>query len=283
MIIVQISDLHVTRKGGLVVGKVDTAGSLARCVEKILKLEPRADALFASGDLTENGAPEEYRHLHELLAPLTMPVYLMPGNHDDRDSLCAAFPGHKYLIPDAAQTINPLPPGEGRVREKASAAFLDYVVEMQGLRMIALDTVVPRRGGGMLRAEQLLWLDERLADAETPALIFLHHPPFATGIGFMDKIALANPDELGRVIEKHHNVEAIVCGHVHRAMCRRWHGTVAMSCPSPAHQITLDLRSGGSESFIMEPPGFLLHYWNGTNLVSHTVPAGDFAGPYSFE
>jgi 3',5'-cyclic AMP phosphodiesterase CpdA len=264
MIIAQISDLHIQRKGELAFGKVDTAACLKRCVDAILRFEPQPDVLFASGDLADFGTAEEYRYLRELLAPLPIPVYLMPGNHDDRENLRLEFHDHAYF--------------------NYGGAFLDYTVEVYPLRLIALDTVVPHQGGGLLRPEQLQWLDERLGEQRRkPTMLLLHHPPFATGIPFMDAIALANAEKLGRIVEKYRNIEAVVCGHVHRSISRRWHGTIAMTCPSPAHQITLDLREDSPESFILEPPGFLLHYWDGATLVSHTVPVGDFAGPYPFE
>jgi 3',5'-cyclic AMP phosphodiesterase CpdA len=40
-----------------------------------------------TGDLVDSGAEAQYRHLRELLAPLRCPYHLMPGNHDDRDTL----------------------------------------------------------------------------------------------------------------------------------------------------------------------------------------------------
>ena len=264
MVIAQISDLHIRRKGEFVCGRVDTAACLRRCVDALLKLEPRPDGVFASGDLVELGLAEEYQYLRELLAPLPLPVYLMPGNHDNRGNLRREFRDHAYL-------------DNGK-------AFLDYTVEAYPVRLIALDTVIPHQGGGLLRPEQLRWLDGRLGEQPSkPALLFLHHPPFATGIPWMDALALANAEELGEIVAKYRNIEAVLCGHVHRSICRRWHGTITMTCPSPAHQITLDLRRDSSETFTLEPPGFLLHYWNGTTLVSHTVPVGDYAGPYSFE
>ena len=55
-----------------------------------------------------------------------------------------------------------------------------------------------------------------------------------------------------------------------------------MSCPSPAHQVVLDLRDYAPSRFSMEPPGFLLHRWAGGILTSHTAAIGDFAGPFPF-
>jgi len=108
MIIAQISDMHIRPHGQLAYRRVDTAWFLARCVEQLGRMAPRPDIVLATGDLVDAGHPDEYRHLRELLGPLPMPVYLIPGNHDDRDALAREFGDHAYL------------PREGR--------FLHYVL-----------------------------------------------------------------------------------------------------------------------------------------------------------
>ena len=70
---------------------------LARCVQEIRRLRPQPDLVIATGDLVDLGIAEEYAHLRQLLAPLPMPCYLIPGNHDERGALREAFPEHAYL------------------------------------------------------------------------------------------------------------------------------------------------------------------------------------------
>jgi len=93
LLVCQISDLHVKAPGQLSYRVVNCAAMLARCVEEILRLPQRPDLVVATGDLTDAGRAEEYAHLRELLAPLRMPVYFIPGNHDERGALRAAFSG----------------------------------------------------------------------------------------------------------------------------------------------------------------------------------------------
>lgn len=262
MLIAQITDFHIKLPGRLAYRVVDTSACLEHCVAQLMKLDPLPDLVLATGDLTDFGRPEEYRHLRELLAPLTMPVYSIPGNHDEREAFKAAFSDCAWL-----------PGGE----------FVQYVVDGYPLRLIGLDTVVPLQSGGALCEDRLDWLDRRLAEApDRPTVIFMHHAPFTTGIAHMDRIGLANADGFGRVVSRHPQIEKIVCGHLHRAIDTRWCGNAVSTCPSPAHQVALDLRPDGPSAFMMEPPGYQLHWWNGSQLVTHTAFIGSFAGPYPF-
>jgi 3',5'-cyclic AMP phosphodiesterase CpdA len=263
MLLCQISDTHIKAGRKLAYGIVDTASMLERCVAQILKLPQQPDAVIATGDLVDYGRPDEYALLRELLAPLTMPLYLLAGNHDERGELRASFPDHQYL--------------------RQWDPFVQYAINEHPLRLVALDTVIPMQGGGTLCAERLAWLDRTLkAQPDTPTVVAMHHPPFVTGIGHMDRVSLANVDALAHVIARHPQVERVIAGHLHRPITVRFAGTVASTCPSPAHQVALDLAVDAADNYILEPPGFQLHWWNGRALVTHTAYIGDFAGPYPF-
>ncbi len=264
MILAQISDLHIKAGGKKSYSVVDTAASLRRCVAHLKGLKQKPEALIITGDLVDFGKDEEYAYLQELLAPLTMPIYLIPGNHDEREALRRAFPQHAYLR-DGGERI-------------------EYVIDHHPLRIVALDTVIPRASGGELAEASLVWLDRVLAEApDKPTVVIMHHPPFKTWIGHMDEIGLANPGALETVIARHPQVERVLCGHLHRSIQARFGGTIASTCPSPAHQVELDLSPEAPSRFVMEPPGFQLHAWSpGEGIISHTVAIGDFDGPYPF-
>jgi len=264
MLIAHISDLHIRVPGELAYQRVDTAAHLRRCVAHILAQDPRPDVVVATGDLADLGRPEDYAHLARLLEPLQMPVYLIPGNHDAREALRAAFPHHGYL--------------------RETGTFLQYTAKVGPLRLVALDTAVPGEGGGLLCASRLRWLEDQLArEPAAPTIILMHHPPFDTGIGHMDELGLRVEHPLEPIIRRHPNVERILCGHLHRTIFHRYAGTIAVTCPSPAHQVALDLSVGAPPRFIMEPPGYILHRWTeSTGVVSLNVVVGDYEGPYPF-
>lgn len=253
MLIAQISDLHARLPGELSYGTIDSAANISRCVRHIAGLEPRPDAVLATGDLVHGGAGAEYAHLRELLAPLTMPIYPIPGNHDERGAFATAFAGY---FPNVS-----------------GAEALFYAVDVHPVRLIALDSVVPGEESGALEDVQLDWLRATLASArERPTLLFVHHPPIATGFQHMDEIALdaRSAARLGDIVEHNPQVVRVACGHVHRAVNTRWRGSVVSVCPSAAYQARFNLL-GGFEPDPREPPAYQLHYWNGRELVTHTV------------
>ena len=93
MLVAQISDFHVAVPGSQIDQEHRTSAQLARAVAHLGRLRPRPDLVLCTGDLVQDGEAEEYRRLVELLEPLAMPYYVIPGNHDDREGLRAAFAG----------------------------------------------------------------------------------------------------------------------------------------------------------------------------------------------
>ena len=274
MLVAQITDTHILAPGLIFKAPIapappgtertradiDTGACLARAVAALNALRPLPDVAIVTGDLVEHGEAAEYDHLRQLLAPLAMPVFVIAGNHDSRAPLREAFATDGYFAPDG---------------------FLHYTVEDYPLRLVALDTSIPGEHRGMLCEERLRWLDATLAAAPLrPTLVTMHHPPFPTGITYMDGMGLQNIAALAEIVARHPQIERIACGHLHRSIDRRFAGTVAGTAPSTAHQIQLDLRPGARLHFRFEPPGYQLHLWEAASgLVTHTAILGDWSGP----
>ena len=265
-LIAQISDLHIKRPGELAYGHVDTAAALSRCIDELNRLSPRPELIVISGDLVDTPAKEEYDHLKTLLAPLEIPFVAIPGNHDDRGWMRSALPEQPYVQPDGA---------------------LNLATSFGDLDIVLLDSSVPGASYGLLDADALHWLDATLGGApKRPAFLFLHHPPFVTGIMHMDVQNLRNAADLAAVLRRHKRTRLIAAGHVHRSVLTMFAGVAATICPAPNHTVALDLDARMPHSFRIEPPAFHLHAWfpdaDFGNAVTHFVPIGNFDGPHPF-
>jgi 3',5'-cyclic-AMP phosphodiesterase len=266
MIIAQISDFHVRPPGKRAYGGIATNAMLRAAVGRIAALDPAPDCVICTGDLTDCGLPEEYAEVADALAALPMPAYLIPGNHDRREVLRETLaPTHRYLTQDAE--------------------FLHYVVDDFPVRLIALDTVVPGSHSGEICARREAWLARALDKGNgKPTLVFMHHPPFRTGVTAMDAMMCRTSGSFGELIARHPNIERVVAGHYHRPIVVRWAGTIGFVAPSTAHQVALDLRETEPTRLVMEPPGLALHvYREGVGMASHVVPIGDFGPVRDFE
>jgi 3',5'-cyclic-AMP phosphodiesterase len=264
--IAQISDLHIKPPGRLAYGRVDTAKALERCVAALNAFEPAIDFVVISGDLADTPATEEYEHLRQLLAPLKLPFAVIPGNHDGREMMRAAFPEGTYASPSGP---------------------LNQTVAVGPLDLILLDSSVPGKPYGELDAATLQWLDTELRGApDRAALVFLHHPPFVSGIWHMDRQNLRSASELAAILRRYPRVQHIGSGHIHRSVMTMFAGVTCTICPAPNHAVDLDLDQLRQPSFTVEPPAFHLHIWSAGeslgHVVTHQALIGDFDGPYPF-
>jgi 3',5'-cyclic-AMP phosphodiesterase len=223
----QLSDPHVHDDA--------SAEALAAAVRSVLALSRLPDAVLVSGDLAEHGAEEEYTRVRELLAPLPMPVRVLPGNHDDPEALRAQL--------DASE-----------------------VTDVDGLRLIACDTTQPGRDDGRLDVERLA---ARLAESNSPTIVAMHHPPVEIGIPAMDDIGLPEADRaaLAELLARSPHVRRVIAGHVHRGAFATLGGCGVVTCPSTHLQAKLEI--GATEfTIVNEPPAFAVH----TATVSHIQP-----------
>ena len=214
--------------------------------------------------MTDFGRPEEYEHLKALMKGIPFPVYMLVGNHDDAQVMRQVFPEHEYL---------------------GTSGPLQYSLKVGDIQLIALDTTTPQESFGQLSTENIEWLESELQKhSDIPVIIAMHHPPFKTLIGHMDQIGLLQgAEELKKVVMRYSNIERIICGHLHRSISVMFGNTIASTCPSPAHQVVLDLDVNAKSQWNLEPGGIQVHAWTSEDgLVSHILPVGKFDGPYPF-
>lgn len=255
MLVAQITDFHVKGPGRLLAGRVDTAAGLASAVAHLNVMVPRPEVVLATGDLVNDGTRDQYDQLVEILGALEIELLPIPGNHDDRTGLRAAF---SDVVPDG----DPDDP-------------VDYVVDRGPLRLVGLDTTVPGEHPGLLERDQLAWLDAVLCEApDRPTVVFQHHPPFLTGIDWMDASGLAGREREADLLSRHPQVRAVLCGHIHRPIQCRVGAAVASTWPSTGAQVALAL-DGTPFGYVDEPPAVALHRWTDADgLVSHLCYVG---------
>ena len=264
MLIAHLSDFHISGGNKKAYGVVPTAENLSRCVQHINQLHPKPDLVIVTGDITYDGKLDEAERAAAILEELQYPYYIVPGNHDKRDTLWSVF-------------------GE-RTCPGATSTFINYVIDDHDLRLIGMDSSIPNAPGGELCSERIAWLEKQLAVQPTkPTAIFMHHPPANCGVLETDEDGFIGAEILGRVVAQHPNVKAILCGHIHTLAHLSWNGTVISAAPSMGLQLLLDLSLTLPSQFYNEAPEYLLHYFTpDNNLVTHSVLVKDLDGPYPF-
>lgn len=247
MRIVQITDTHIVAKGShwLSDPSTQTEGRLSRAIARINQLAP--DAVILSGDATDDGSPASYKHLKELLAPLEAPLFLTPGNHDDRDALRTAFS---------------LPEG-----------FIQYTVDAFPVRLLCLDSHIPGEAGGLLCDQRLDWLEAALqTHPEKPTLLFLHHPPVKTGMKCFDKILLAPSPRFESLVQRHPQILALLCGHYHHLCISTYGSKLCYLAPSvaPVHYFAHP-DDDEPAAIELDDPAITLHQINSSTLSSQVL------------
>ena len=266
MLIAQITDTHIKPRGRLAYGNVlDSSSCLKNVVKHCNEFNPTIDLVFVTGDLTDSGQLEEYEEFNKILRDLKIPWFVIPGNHDNKQILMNFFDEHEYL--------------------PRNEKFCNYVIDKYPFVLMGLDTTVPGENYGELCNERLQWLVLNLKRySSKPIFLFMHHPPFVTGIDGMDNQNLKNSSKFFEILRSYPQVKHIACGHVHRATETVIDGVGISIAPNGAHSVHLDINSKKPPMFIMEPPTIRIFKLNliNENVVSHLSFVGKYDGPYPF-
>ncbi len=253
---------------------VDNNARLTSAVSVIGAEAPALAAVVLTGDLTNWGRPAEFDNLASLLSPLAVPLLPIPGNHDDRDLLRSTFPHMPWVDASHASwvtTIAATGVAPGVATEVAPAGVAGAgVAGAPTVRIIGLDSTIPGRAGASFDVERESWLRSVLADAhDGPTLLAVHHPPFTTGVGWMDRSGFIGVDRLAAVLAEH-PVDRILCGHFHRPISSTIAGIPVQVCLSTVQHVDLDLAPGAGVSLIVDPVGYQIHRIARSGIVTHT-------------
>ena len=209
--VLQITDTHLfADSSGCLLG-LNTEQSLNAINEEVRARHLPADLILATGDLVHDGTPAAYRRIFSHLENYGLPVYCLPGNHDEALTL--------------QQSLH-----DGIIQYTQHAHHGDW-------HFIFLDSTIANSEGAHLTAETLEQLEAQLQSApDSHTLVCLHHQPVPMGSRWLDTMAVDNPDAFFTIIDRHPQVRGILWGHVHQAYDGRHNDIKLMSSPSTCIQ-----------------------------------------------
>ncbi|MEU4013707.1 phosphodiesterase [Microbacterium sp. NPDC028030] len=259
--ILHVSDTHFVGDGDLLHDRIDSDKNLAELFDGFAKSNTRPEAIVFTGDLADTGRPDAYRRLRELVEPaaerLDAQVIWVMGNHDER----VAF--RQSLLDETADESEPV----------------DRVFDINGLRIIALDSTVPGHHHGEITEEQLAWLSDVLAvPAPDGTLIALHHPPVPSPLGLIALVELKNQERLAEVI-RGTDVRGVLGGHLHYSTHSTFAGVpvsvASATCYTQDLNVVYPAARGqdGAQSYN------LVHVY-GDRVLHSTVPIGQYPTVY---
>lgn len=188
--IIQISDTHLFSDPEQELLGVKTRESF-QAVLKLLQQEQALNYVIHSGDMSQDQSPESYLYLAEALKQLQIPVYYVPGNHDDPAIIKQIYPCENIKN--------------------------DKQILWETWQIILLNSRKPDSIGGCLDASQLLYLEECLkAYPNHFTIFFFHHHPILVGSEWLDKIGISNRENWWKIINQYAGVKAVFFGHVHQ-------------------------------------------------------------------
>lgn len=226
--IIQISDSHLFADASQSLLGVNTEESFQAVVSFIKNAAGKIDLIIHSGDLSQDGSKESYERVAQALKELQVPVYYIPGNHDNVRTLTAVYPiepisGHKHIV-------------------------------LKNWHIILLNSQKPGCVEGYLDASQLTYLQHCLQTyPEHQAIIVFHHQPVLMGCAWLDNLGLKNADEFWQLISGYPKVNSVLFGHVHQENVQMVNGVKCYSVPSTCIQFARDCDEFGLENL---PPGY---------------------------
>ncbi|WP_308421661.1 phosphodiesterase [Microbacterium album] len=253
-LLVHLSDTHLRAEGG--VFGVDAVGNVNRVLAQLEASGGRPDALIFTGDLADLGEEEAYAQLRAAVEPaaarLGARVIWVMGNHDDRDVF------RRELL------------------DGAGDAPVDAVHDLDGLRVVVLDTSVPGEHHGEISDAQLDWLALELAvPAPHGTILAMHHPPVPCVLDLATLVELRDQRRLADVL-RGSDVRSILAGHVHFSTSATFAGIPVSVASATCYTQDLAVADGGMRPRDAGQAYNLVHVYEET-VVHSVVPFTDAA------
>jgi Icc protein len=254
--LLHVSDTHLLGGGRRLYDRVDADRHLRELFEEFEASGGRPDAIVFTGDLADRGEPEAYDLLRRIVEPaaarIGSRVIWVMGNHDDRDAF------RRGLLRDVAGGQRPV----------------DRVDDVNGLRVITLDTSVPGRHHGELSGDQLDWLAEELSiPAPEGTILAMHHPPVPSVLDLAASVELRDQGALAEVVAGS-DIRSIIAGHLHYSSTATFAGVPVSVASASCYTQDLNVPVGGTRGRDGARAFNLVHVYPKTVLHS-VVPLGE--------
>jgi 3',5'-cyclic-AMP phosphodiesterase len=252
--LLHLSDTHLLAGDARLYGRVDSGAHLRELFEQIEDSEGRPEAIIFTGDLADRGEAGAYERLREIVEPaaarLGADVIWVMGNHDER----AAFRSHL-------------------LGEVATTRPVDRVYNVNGLRVITLDSSVPGHHFGEVTPSQLDWLAEELSiSAPHGTVLAMHHPPLPSVLDLAVLVELRDQASLAEVLYGS-DVRTILAGHLHYSSTGTFAGIPVSVASATCYTQDLTVPVGGTRGRDAARAFNLVHVY-GSTVVHSVVPVG---------
>ncbi|MFK7992765.1 MAG: metallophosphoesterase [Granulosicoccus sp.] len=236
--------------------RTDLVEAIDKLIAELKNLEKYLDFVAITGDIAEAGDSASYQRLKSLLEAFSIPVYLIPGNHDQREPMRNVY-----------SSFLPL----------ANSGPLDFHIELGDTQIIGLDTLIEGKDTGQLSEVQLSWFSSHIRQNHfAHSVIMIHHPPFPTGLSEFDSLCtLEGHSTFSNEIAGSNSDITILCGHVHRPYQALWNGANCYIAGSPASQYDGKYPFGDwALEPVKEPFSYLIHTLDtsGNHIVNSRFP-----------
>ena len=249
---IQITDTHLAPPTEAVHG-LDPRARLDACIGDVNAHHGDAELCIITGDLAHGGQIEAYENLKDCLSALSIPYYLLIGNHDNRQNFRQVFP--EVICDDNG--------------------FVQSVIDTTAGPFVLLDTVleIQENGGhwGEYCDRRAVWLKAQLEEAGARSVyIFMHHPPFEIGLPSLDNLKLRDASAISTALGDFNCLRHLFFGHVHRPISGSWRGIPFSTLRGTNHQVPFDFETAPRVPKSHEPPAYGVVFLKPETVVVHS-------------
>ncbi len=251
--IIQISDTHLFSDADKSLIGVPTQKSLAAVLDLVKQKAGTFDMILHSGDLTQDYQSSSYLRLAEMLSIFNVPIYCVPGNHDDPEMMTKIYPYEKMLN--------------------------DKQIIKGNWQLILLDSHKKDAVEGFLHASQLAFLEDCLQKyPKHHAIAVFHHQPIPVGCHWLDQLGLTNSEEFWKITARYPQLKTVLFGHVHQQFEQEINGIKCYATPSTCFQFKRKQNDFGIEDL---PPGFRwLHLYDDGHIETAVERVDHYVGKF---